>query len=122
MHPGGHLFGVLASASAFARRRRDALSHPSVDDVSFGAWLAEASLSVNLAILGVLRPFAGALQIGGRCGRPGLPSSVQAQRPCRPPASALVCASKRMASFSSLVAACWCVSRQRYLISDPNGE
>jgi len=126
MRPGGHLFGVLAVGDRF----RAALGVTrfltrQVDDVSFGAWLAEGSLSVNLAVLGVLRPYAGiGYEIGAvDAAGTGLPASVQAQRPWQAGSVGLGLRFETDGFFLQL-GGCLLVpfSRQRYLVSDPLGE
>lgn len=125
MSPGVHAFGVLGVGD----RLRAALGVTrfitrEVDDVSFGAWLAEGSLSVNIALLGALRPFAslgfelGAVDAVGS----GLPAQVQARRPWRAGSAGL---GLRLETDSFFLQLGGCllvpVSRQRYLISDPLG-
>jgi hypothetical protein len=126
MRPGGHFaatFGVgerLRTSLGVTRF----LTHE-VDDVSFGAWLADGSVSVNLAVLGVLRPFAlvgyefGSVDAAGT----GLSTSVQAQRPWQA-ASAGLGLRFETDSFFLQLGGCLLVpiSRQRYLISDQFGK
>jgi hypothetical protein len=96
-----------------------------VDDASFGAWLADANVSVNLAVLGMLRPFAtigyeiGAVEAAGT----GLPTTVQAQRPWQAGNAGLGLRFEADSFFLQLGGSLLVpVSRQRYLISDPFGE
>jgi hypothetical protein len=126
MHPGGHLFGVFG----VGERLRVSLGLTrfltrEVDDLSFGAWMADGSLSVNLAVLGVLRPFAGiGYEIGAvDAAGTGLPSRVQAQRPWQAASIGLGLRFETDALFFQL-GGCLLVpfSRQRYLVSDPLGE
>lgn len=126
MSPGAHVFGVFGVGERF----RAALGVTrfitrEVDDVSFGAWLAEGSVSVNIALLGALRPFAnigfeiGAVDASGT----GLPAIVQAQRPWQAASGGLGLRLETSGFFLQL-AGCLLVplSRQRYLVSDPQGE
>ena len=95
-----------------------------VDDVSFGAWMADASVSLNVAVLGVLRPFAlfgyelGSVDAAGT----GLSTSVSAMRPWHALTAGLGLRFETASFFlqlgGSLVAP---ISRQRYLVSDPFG-
>jgi len=126
MSPGMHAFGVLG----VGERVRVALGVTrfltrEVDDVSFGAWLAESSLSVNIALLGALRPFAavgyelGAVDASGT----GLPAQVQAQRPWQAASVGLGLRFETQSFFVQLGGSLLVpLSRQRYLISDPLGE
>jgi hypothetical protein len=82
-------------------------------------------LSVNLAVLGVLRPFAGVgYEIGAvDAAGTGLPASVLAQRPWQAASVGLGLRFETDGFFFQL-GGCLLVpfSRQRYLISDPLGE
>jgi hypothetical protein len=126
MRPGGRgavTFGVGERFRASVGVTRF-LTHEA-DDVSFGAWLADANVSVNLAVLGVLRPFAtvgyevGAVEAAGT----GLPTTVQAQRPWQAGSAGLGLRFETDSFFLQLGGSLLVpVSRQRYLISDPFGE
>lgn len=126
MSPGLHGFGVLGVGERF----RAALGVTrfitrEVDDVSFGAWLAEGSVSVNIALLGVLRPFAGVgFELGAvDAAGTGLPAQVQAQRPWQAASAGLGLRIETTGFFfqlgGSLLAP---LSRQRYLVSDSLGN
>lgn len=126
MSPGVHAFGVLGAGE----RVRVALGVTrfltrEVDDVSFGAWLAETSVSVNIALLGALRPFAavgyelGAVDASGT----GLPARVQAQRPWQAASVGLGLRFETKTFFLQLGGNLLVpLSRQRYLVSDSLGE
>jgi hypothetical protein len=126
MRPGGHVFGVLGVGDHF-RAAIGATRFPTreVDNVSFGAWLAEGSLSWNLAVLGVLRPFVGVgFEIGAvDAAGTGLPATVQAQRPWQAASAGLGLRVETDGFFLQL-GGCLLVpfSRQRYLVSDPFGQ
>jgi hypothetical protein len=126
MSPGAHVFGAFGAGERF----RAALGVTrfitrQVDDVSFGAWLAEGSVSINIALLGALRPFAnigfeiGTIDASGT----GLPATVQAQRPWQAASSGLGLRFETNSFFLQL-SGCLLVpfSRQRYLISDSLGD
>lgn len=126
MGPGVHAFGMLAAGE----RLRFALGVTrfitrEVDDVSFGAWLAEGSVSVNIALLGVLRPFAGVgFELGAvDAAGTGLPSQLHAQRPWQAVSAGLGLRVETAGFFfqlgGSLLAP---LSRQRYLVSDSAGN
>jgi hypothetical protein len=125
MRPGAHAFGLLGIgerlritvgvARFFSRE---------VDGVSFGAWFGQGSISWNLAVLGVLRPFAvlgfeaGVVEASGS----GLSTGVAAERPWQAASAGLGLRFETKDFFlqlggSLLVPA----SRQRYLVSDPLG-
>jgi len=126
MSPGIHAFGLLGvnnrlrlavGVTRFITRE--------VDDVSFGAWIAEGSLSVNIAVLGVLRPFAGVgFELGAvDAAGTGLPAQVQAQRPWRAASAGLGLRVETESFFLQLGGYLLVpFSRQRYLISDPLGD
>jgi hypothetical protein len=126
MSPGVHAFGVLG----VGERVRVALGVTrfltrEVDDVSFAAWLAESSVSVNIALLGALRPFAavgyelGAVDASGT----GLPAQVQAQRPWQAASVGLGLRFETPTFFLQLGGNLLVpLSRQRYLMSDSLGE
>jgi hypothetical protein len=126
MSPGAHVFGVFGVGERFRAAVGVArFITREVDDVSFGAWLAESSVSVNLALLGALRPFGnlgfeiGAVDASGS----GLPAVEQAQRPWQA-ASAGLGLRFETTSFFLQLSGCVLVpiTRQRYLISDPLGD
>ncbi len=117
MRPGAKVLGVLA----LGERVRAYLGLArfftrEVDDVSFGAWLADGALSFNLVGRGALRPFAsigfetGVVDASGS----GLADSVQATRPWHAGNLGL----GLQVGGSLLVP----FSRQRYLVSDPVGK
>lgn len=126
MRPGGRFAATLGVGDRF-RTSLGVARFPTrqVDDISFGAWLADASVSMNLAVLGVLRPFAlvgyeiGAIDAAGT----GLSSTVQAQRPWQAASGGLGLRFETDGFFLQL-GGCLLVpiSRQRYLISDQFGE
>jgi len=124
--PGGHLFGVLG----VGQRLRASLGFTrfitrEVDDVSFGAWLAEGSVSVNLALLGALRPYAGAgLELGAvDAAGTGLSTQVQAQRAWRAASVGLGLRLETERFFFQLGGSLLVpFSRQRYLVSDSFGN
>jgi hypothetical protein len=126
MGPGGHAFGLLG----LGERVRFTLGVTrfitrEVDDVSFGAWLAEGSATLNIALLGALRPFAGVgYEVGAvDAAGTGLPARVQAQRPWQAASAGLGLRVETEGFFfqlgGSLLAP---LSRQRYLVSDPLGN
>lgn len=126
MSPGVHVFGVLG----VGERVRAALGVTrfitrEVDDVSFGAWLAEGSVTINIALLGVLRPFAGVgFELGAvDAAGTGLPAEVQAQRPWQAVSAGLGLRIETPRFFfqlgGNLLAP---LSRQRYLVSDSVGK
>jgi hypothetical protein len=126
MSPGIHAFGLLGvndrlrvslGVTRFITRE--------VDDMSFGAWIAETSVSVNIALLGVLRPFAGVgFELGAvDAAGTGLPAQVQAQRPWRAASAGLGLRLETEGFFLQLGGSLLVpLSRQRYLISDPLGD
>lgn len=126
MSPGIHAFGLLGVND----RLRVALGVTrfitrEVDDMSFGAWIAETSASVNIALLGVLRPFAGVgFELGAvDAAGTGLPAQVQAQRPWRAASAGLGLRLETEGFFLQLGGSLLVpLSRQRYLISDPLGD
>jgi hypothetical protein len=126
MGPGLHALGLFA----LGERLRFTLGVTrfitrEVDDVSFGAWLAESSVSVNIALLGALRPFAG---VGYELGAvdaagTGLPARVQAQRPWQAASAGLGLRIETEGFFFQLAGSLLApISRQRYLVSDPVGN
>jgi hypothetical protein len=126
MSPGIHAFGMLGvndrlrvslGVTRFITRE--------VDDMSFGAWIAETSVSVNIALLGVLRPFAGVgFELGAvDAAGTGLPAQVQAQRPWRAASAGLGLRLETEGFFLQLGGSLLVpLSRQRYLLSDPLGD
>ena len=126
MSPGIHAFGLLGVND----RLRASLGITrfitrEVDDMSFGAWLAETSVSVNIALLGALRPFAGVgFELGAvDAAGTGLPAQVQAQRPWRAASAGLGLRLETEGFFLQLGGSLLVpLSRQRYLISDPAGD
>jgi hypothetical protein len=126
MLPGGHFFGVLGLGERFrASLGVTPFLTRKVDDVSFGAWLVEGSLSVNLAVLGMLRPFAGVGYEVGAVDAAGtdLPTIVQAQRPWQAASVGLGLRLETESFFLQLGGSLLLpVSRQRYLISDSLGQ
>ena len=126
MRPGGHVAGTFGVGERFRTSLGVArfLTHE-VDDVSFGAWLADGNVSVNLAVLGVLRPYAvlgyefGAVDAAGT----GLSSTVQAQRPWHAASGGLGLRFETDGFFLQLGGSLLLpISRQRYLISDSLGQ
>jgi hypothetical protein len=126
MSPGGKVLGVIAPGDHL----RVALGFTrfltrEVDDVSFGAWLVDGSVSYNLAVLGVVRPFAslgyelGMIEASGS----GLPTTVEAERPWQA-ASAGVGLRLETEGFFLQVGGSLVVPlyRQRYLVSDSLGK
>ena len=126
MRPGVHGFGMFGAGDHF----RAALGVTrfltrEVDDVSFGAWLAEGSLSFNIALLGALRPFVGVGYELGAVDAAGssLPTKVQAQRPWQAASVGLGLRIETESFFVQLGGSLLVpISRQRYLISDPIGK
>ena len=126
MRPGIHGFGTFGAGDRF----RAALGvtrfvSREVDNVSFGAWLAEGSISFNIALLGVLRPFVGVGYELGAVDAAGsnLPTKVQAQRPWQAASAGLGLRVETDSFFVQLGGSLLVpVSRQRYLISDPSGN
>ncbi|HEX2875910.1 MAG TPA: hypothetical protein VHP33_31885 [Polyangiaceae bacterium] len=126
MAPGIHAFGLLGlndrlrvslGVTRFITRE--------VDDMSFGAWIAETSLSFNIALLGALRPFAGVgFELGAvDAAGTGLPAQVQAQRAWRAASAGLGLRLETESFFLQLGGSLLVpLSRQRYLISDPLGD
>ena len=126
MRPGVHGFGAFGAGDHFraALGVTRFITHE-VDDVSFGAWLAEGSISVNIALLGALRPFVnvgyeiGAVDAAGT----SLPTKVQAQRPWQAASVGLGLRIETESVFLQLGGSLLVpLSRQRYLISDPIGN
>jgi hypothetical protein len=126
MSPGVHGFGVLG----VGERVRVALGVTrfitrEVDEASFGAWLAEGGVSVNIALLGALRPFAGVgFELGAvDAAGTGLPATVQAQRPWQAASAGLGLRFETESFFVQLAGSLLVpLSRQRYLVSDPLGN
>lgn len=126
MRPGGHAYAVLGVGD----RLRLSLGvtrffSREVDSVTFGAWLGQGSVSWNLAVLGVLRPFAmlgfeaGVVDASGS----GLAASVSAQRPWQAGSAGLGLRFETDDVFLQLGGTLLVpTSRQRYLVSDPLGE
>lgn len=126
MRPGTHAFGVLG----VGERLRVNLGLVrffirEVDAVSFGGWFGHGSLSVNLAVLGALRPFgtlgfeAGVVDASGR----GLALNVTAQRPWQAGNAGLGLRFETDDFFLQLGGSLLVpISRQRYLLSDQQGE
>lgn len=126
MRPGGHFGATLAVGDRF-RTSLGVARFPTrqVDDISFGAWLVDGNVSINLAVLGVLRPYAlvgyemGAIDASGT----GLTSTVQAQRPWQAASAGLGLRFETDGIFLQLGGYLLVpISRQRYLISDQFGE
>ncbi|HVY26607.1 MAG TPA: hypothetical protein VHB79_08630 [Polyangiaceae bacterium] len=126
MRPGGHLAATLGVGDRF--RTTVGVSRfltREVDDLSFGAWVADGAVSVNLAVLGAVRPFAlvgyemGSVDAAGT----GLSSTVQAQRPWQAAYGGLGLRFETDSFFLQLGGYLLVpISRQRYLISDQFGE
>jgi hypothetical protein len=126
MRPGGHAFALLAvrdrlrvslGLSRFFSRE--------ADSTSFGAWFGQGNVSLNLAVLGVLRPYAvvgyeaGAVESSGS----GLATSVSAKRPWQAGSAGLGLRFETDEVFLQLGGSLLVpISRQRYLVSDPDGE
>jgi hypothetical protein len=126
MRPGPHAYALLGIGDRlrvslgitrfFARE---------VDSVSFGGWFGHGSLSWNLAVLGVLRPFA---MLGFEAGTvaasgSGLATSVAAQRPWQAGSAGLGLRFELEDVFLQLGGSALVpISRQRYQVSDPRGE
>ncbi len=125
MKPGGHaflLFGVgdrlrIALGGTRFPTRED-------DDLSFDAWFGHGTISVNLALVGSLRPYAalgyeaGAVNASGT----GLSKKVEAQRPWQTLSAGLGLRLETEGFFLQLAGSLVVpISRQRYLVSDPNG-
>lgn len=126
MRPGGGIVIVLGvgdrvRASVGGKRfltRQD-------DEATFGAWMADGSVSYNLALLGVLRPFAmlgyefGAVDAAGTA----FPANLQAQRPWQAASGGLGLRFETNSVFLQLGGSLLVpISRQRYLVSDPTGK
>ncbi len=126
MRPGVHGFGTFGAGDHFrAALGLTRFITREVDDVSFGAWLAEGSISFNLALLGVLRPFIGVGYELGAVDAAGtsLPTKVQAQRRWQATSVGLGLRVETNTFFVQLAGSLLVpLSRQRYLISDPNGN
>jgi hypothetical protein len=95
------------------------------DDLSFGAWFGYGNVSANLALLGVLRPFAslgyeaGAISAAGS----GLSTPVEAERPWQALSTQLGLRFEMERLFLQLGGSFLVpISRQQYLISDPFGN
>jgi hypothetical protein len=126
MRPGGHALGVFGVGERF-RINLGALYFPTreVEGVSFSAWLGQGSVSWNIAVLGVLRPFvalgyeAGAVVASGS----GLSTKMEAKRPWQAFSAALGLRFETEGFFLQLGGSFLVpISRQRYLISDPFGN
>jgi hypothetical protein len=126
MRPGGQLFGVFGIGERF-RITLGALYFPSreVEGISFSAWMGQGSLSWNIAVLGILRPFvalgyeAGVIDASGS----GLSTNVEAQRPWQAFSASLGLRFETEGFFLQLGGSFLVpISRQRYLISDPFGN
>ena len=125
MRPGGHLAAVFGVGDRFrASLGVTRFVTREVDDASFAALFAESAVSVNLAVLGVLRPFAcagfefGAVDAAGT----GLPATVQAQRPWQAASTGLGLRFETEGFFLQLGGSLLVpFSRQRYLVSDQIG-
>jgi hypothetical protein len=125
MRPGAHAFGLLD----VDKRMRLSLGvgrffSREVDGVSFGGWFGQGSVSWNLALLGVLRPFAvvgfeaGVVEASGS----GLSTGVSAQRPWKTASMGLGLRFETEDFFLQLSGSLLVpFSRQRYLVSDPVG-
>lgn len=126
MRPGPHAYAVLGVGA----RLRFSLGvarffSREVDSVSFGAWLGQGSISWSLAVLGGLRPFvvlgyeAGIVDASGS----GLATSSAAQRPWQAASGGLGLRLETEDVFLQLGGSLLVpISRQRYLVSDPQGE
>ncbi len=95
------------------------------DDVSFDAWLFDGALSYNVAVLGVVRPFASIGYEFGmiRASGSGLPETVSAERPWH--AGSIGLGIRLETDFLFLQVGgnlLVPLSRQRYLVSDPFGK
>ena len=126
MRPGGHALVVFGVGDRF-RINLGTLYFPTreVEGVSFSAWMGQGSVSWNIAVLGVLRPFvalgyeAGAVAASGS----GLSTKVEAQRPWQAFSAALGLRFETESFFLQLGGSFLVpLSRQRYLISDPFGN
>ncbi len=126
MRPGAHGYALFGAGDHFrAALGLTRFITREVDNVSFGAWLAEGSISFNIALLGVLRPFVGVGYEVGAVDAAGtsLPTKVQAQRPWQAASVGLGLRVETGAFFLQLGGSLLVpVSRQRYLISDPIGN
>jgi hypothetical protein len=126
MRPGPHAYAVLG----IGERLRLSLGvgrffTREVDSLSFDAWIGQGSVSWNLAVLGVLRPFAVLGFEAGTVGASGtgLVSSVSAQRPWQAGNAGLGLRLETEGVFLQLGGSLLVpISRQRYLTSDPMGE
>lgn len=126
MRPGAHAYAVLGVGERFRMHLGGAYFPAREDnDVTFGAWLGQGGLSWNLALLGILRPYAaltyeaGAVEASGT----GLTTTVEAQRPWQALSAGLGLRFETENVFlqiggNFLVP----ISRQRYLISDTFGR
>ena len=126
MRPGAHAFGLLAVGERLRINLGVArFFSREVDGVSFGAWFGQGSVSWNLAVLGVLRPFAvvgfeaGVVEATGS----GLATGVAAQRPWQAGNVGLGLRFETEDFFLQLGGSLLVpLSRQRYLVSDSLGE
>jgi hypothetical protein len=126
MRPGAHAYAVLGVGERLRFNLGVArFFSREVDSLSFGAWFGQGSVSWNLAVLGVLRPFAvlgfeaGAVEASGS----GLATSVSAQRPWQAGSAGLGLRFETEDVFLQLGGSLLVpISRQRYLMSDPIGE
>jgi hypothetical protein len=96
-----------------------------VDATSFGAWFGQGNVSWNLAVLGVLRPYAvlgyeaGVVDSSGS----GLAAGVSASRPWQAASAGLGLRFETDEVFLQLGGSLLVpISRQQYLVSDPDGE
>lgn len=126
MRPGAHAFGLLAVGEHLRLNLGVARFFTrEVDGVSFGAWFGQGSISWNLAVLGVLRPYAvlgfeaGVVEASGS----GLETGVAAQRPWQAGNVGLGLRFESEDFFLQLGGSLLVpISRQRYLVSDSLGE
>ncbi len=126
MRPGAHAFGLLAVGEHLRLNLGVARFFTrEVDGVSFGAWFGQGSISWNLAVLGVLRPYAvvgfeaGVVEASGS----GLATGVSAQRPWQAGNVGLGLRFESEDFFLQLGGSLLVpISRQRYLVSDSLGE
>jgi len=126
MRPGAHAFGLLGVGDHLRLNLGVARFFTrEVDGVSFGAWFGQGSISWNLAVLGVLRPYAvvgfeaGMVEASGS----GLATGVAAQRPWQAGNAGLGLRFESEDFFLQLGGSLLVpISRQRYLVSDSLGE